>query len=151
MAQFDEERVINALHPEKAEVGKKYWYSDALSELKRNVEKSPDYSSGTLTSICKSIDCPFSIDYEDKWQFIYPCEEPPKQRMSNIQFMEWLTKGNGLYSRKGASLTFCGNSYLIDELNEIVDKDIIIRTWDSEEWIEPTVDIYIRDCKGGKE
>ena len=25
MAQFDESKVINALHPEKVEVGKKYW------------------------------------------------------------------------------------------------------------------------------
>lgn len=39
MAKFEERKVINALHPEKAEVGKKYWCSDELLYLKEEVEK----------------------------------------------------------------------------------------------------------------
>lgn len=34
MAQFDESKIISPLHTEKAEVGKKYWFSDYLSFLK---------------------------------------------------------------------------------------------------------------------
>ena len=39
MAQFDESKVINVLHPEKAKVGKKYWYSDSIMFLKEYVEQ----------------------------------------------------------------------------------------------------------------
>lgn len=34
MAEFKEELVINALHIDKAEVGKKYWCSDNIFWLK---------------------------------------------------------------------------------------------------------------------
>ena len=34
--------------------------------------------------------------------------------------------------------------------NNEVASGIKIRTWDSDEWVEPTVDIYERDCKKGK-
>ena len=39
MAQFDESKVINTLHPEKAEIGKKYWYADNIASLKYYVER----------------------------------------------------------------------------------------------------------------
>lgn len=36
MAVFDESKVINALHKDKAEIGKKYWVSDNIVDLKKN-------------------------------------------------------------------------------------------------------------------
>ena len=37
MAQFYESKVINALHLEKAEVGRKYWVSESIYNLKKYV------------------------------------------------------------------------------------------------------------------
>ena len=39
----------------------------------------------------------------------------------------------------------------VELLDEEVDKTCLIRPFGQTEWIEPTVDIYERDCKGGKE
>lgn len=154
MAKFDENKVINVLHPEKAKVGKRYWYADELMTLKMDVESD---TSDTL--ILKRIDnendyYPFlgtgcySVCNTDRYSFLYPYEEPPKQRMTNIQLMEWLSKGKGLIliqDKMGISSSLLCYK---DELNNEVAENILIRPWDSDEWIEPTVDIYERDCKG---
>lgn len=151
MAKFEEEKVITALHPEKAEVGKKYWYSDNLLELKRCVEE--DYIDiGELARVEKTEhDCVFHFARGCAWWFIYPYEEPAKQRMTNRMLVEWLAKGNGMFKYKNATAyCYTFDTHLESELNDEVAENIVIRSWDSEEWIEPTVDIYERDCKGGK-
>ena len=78
-------------------------------------------------------------------------EEPPKQRMTNRQLAEWCAKGNGEFTWGNDTQSYTEYPYARKLVNEYVDDIIIIRPWDSEEWIEPTVDIYERDCKGGKE
>lgn len=149
MAQFDESKVINGLHPEKAEVGKKYWRSDNLQSLKKYVETNDTYQARSLQSIDNTSNYPFEFDV-DWYQFLYPYEEPPKQRMTNRQLNEWLAKGNGVYTYKQLMSIYSDFAYNKSEEYDLVDGDITIRPWDSEEWIEPTVDIYERDCKGGK-
>lgn len=150
MAQFDESKVINVLHTEKAEIGKKYWHSDNLLNLKRLVEENDKNRVGKLDRVIGTC-LPFGIKNGEAWQFLYPYEESSKQRMTNIQLMEWLTKGNGIYKYKFdvscANWTTCIEA----DTQEEVAKDIVIRSWDSEEWIEPTYEIYLRDCKGDKQ
>lgn len=154
MAKFDESKVINALHPEKAEVGKKYYFCDSIIQIKdvvENGEKDDDVSCiGELTSVIDGVE-PFRKDRGNYWELLYPYKEPPKQRMTNIQLMEWLAKGNGMFKYKEGCCYCYTFEYRSDsELNMEVAENIIIRTWDSSEWVEPTVDIYERDCKGGK-
>lgn len=149
MAKFEEEKVINALHPEKAQIGKKYWYSDSLASLKEFIEENNVKFVGKLTDI-EIEKLPFHTDNTSlPWQFLYPYEEQ-KQRMTNIQLMEWLAKGNGVLMYNNSDYCYSYAPYTENGLNNEVGRDIVIRTWDSEEWIEPTVDIYERDCKGGK-
>lgn len=151
MAQFDESKVINALHTDKVEVGKKYWYSDELTNLKEYVENNEVEMMGSLCNVeigyeCK-VEYPFYITGSGCYQFLYPYEEPSKQRMTNIQFCEWLAKGNGQWQWKDSSQYHVDYSYSKTFENKEVDEDIIIRSWDSDEWVSPTVDIYERDCK----
>lgn len=150
MAQFDESKVINALNPEKAEVGKRYWCSDVLRNLKEYVENSKVEMMGSL---CKAEigyerkEFPFCITGKGCYQFLYPYEEPPKQRMTNRQFCEWLTKGNGQWQWKDSPQYHTDYSYSETDDNKEVDEDIVIRPFSTDTWIEPTVDIYERDCK----
>lgn len=69
--------------------------------------------------------------------------------MTNIQFMEWLSKGNGVYKNLGG---YVHSSYVeqVELLDEEVDETYLILPFGQTEWIEPTVDVYERDCKGGK-
>lgn len=146
MAVFDESKVINALHPEKAEIGKKYWRCDNLLELKRQVEKNITHYIGELLSFTdNSLGCPFHLADEYDWQFLYPYEEPSSQRMTNRQLLEWLSKRNGFYcvGEDVYNTFYC----LKKDLNNEVAKGIKIYTWDSDEWVEPTLDVYERDCK----
>lgn len=36
--------------------------------------------------------------------------------------------------------------YKLGEENKEVDSNILIRAWTSDEWIAPTLDVYLRDC-----
>lgn len=146
MPQFDESKVINALHFEKAEIGKKYWYADNIASLKREVERDFKERLGRLEDIYPESGL-FEIE-SVRWYLLYPYEEPPEKRMTNRQIAEWLARGNGEYSRDAYDRAYAEYSYFKSESNNEVDSDMKIRSWDSEEWVEPMVDIYERDCKG---
>lgn len=146
MAQFDESKVINTLHPEKAEVGKEYWYADNIASLKWEVEQDCRDSVGRLEDIYTEGGL-FEIGAV-RWYLLYPYEEPPKKRMTCRQLAEWLAKGNGQYTTDDFGRVYVEYDYSKGKENNEVDRRIIIRPWDSEEWVEPTVDIYERDCKG---
>lgn len=145
MAQFDESKIINALHPEKAEVGKKYLFGDTLKALKKKVENGIE--DGILDHIINAS-MPFINESGSGYQFLYPYEEPPKQRMTNRQLAEWLAKGNGQYTlgRDDPKTHFEYNIELDDEEVD-VGYIVVIRSWGSDKWVSPTVDIYERDCK----
>lgn len=146
MLQFDESKVINALHFEKAEIGKKYWYADNIASLKREVERDFKERLGRLEDIYPESGL-FEIE-SVRWYLLYPYEESPKKRMTNRQIAEWIARGNGEYSRDAYDRAYAEYCYFKSESNNEVDSDMKIRSWDSEEWVEPTVDIYERDCKG---
>ena len=153
MAKFDENKVINALHKDRAEIGKKYWVSDCIGLLKEHIENDDSCYVRKLKLIDdRSFRC-FTSDNGSLWDLLYPYEEPPKQRMTYRQLAEWMAKGNGEYtdSPKKYCLPMFTATYEDEERDEPVRQGLFIRTWDSDEWVEPTVDIYERDCKGGKE
>lgn len=149
MTKFDESKVINALHPEKAEVGKEYWFADSISFLKVCVESNMVSNVFELGAV-KDCDYPFQEKDKDNYtQFIYPYEESSEQRMTNRQLAEWLAKGNGQYKLNDSENDF---AYTRVSYNERIDDEpvyeaYVIRSWGSEEWIEPTYEVYLRDCK----
>lgn len=149
MAIFDESKVINALHTEKAEIGKKYWYSDSIVFLKKHVENNDCSFVGELDSVNSGYYY-FSMPDGRSWHFLYPYEEPPKQRMTYQQLAEWLAKGNGEFRHTDDYYTYAYYVYDNRYASNEVSADILVRPWGSDEWVEPTVDIYERDCKGGE-
>lgn len=69
-------------------------------------------------------------------------QEEPKKLMTNRQLSELLQKGYGTWIDQNAlSFVHAGYSYALSKENDIV-TDKWIRPWGSDEWIEPTVDIY---------
>lgn len=149
MAKFDESKVIDALHPEKAEVGKKYYFNDSIYLLKCDVETDRAIAVGKLTSIANEKE-PFQKNNECSWECLYPYtyEEPPEKLMTKRQFAEWLAKSCGEYSKETLSCCYSVYEYKRGNENDFIGEDMLIRPWDSEEWIKPTYKIYLRDCKG---
>lgn len=73
-----------------------------------------------------------------------PEEEKPK-RMTYRQLAEWLAKGNGQQSSTKCSIRFTFQEVVKADENKEVPEDYVIRRWGSDEWIEPTVDVYKAD------
>lgn len=148
MVQFDESKVINALHTEKAEVGKKYYVSDRLVDLRMDITNGSS-SPLILIYIREEDDCyPFICNNMCCYQFLYPYEEPSEQGMTNLQIAEWLAKGNGQWKYKSKTEMYVCTEYMYDIGNENKQpKNIVIRPWGSDKWVKPTVAIYERDCK----
>ena len=86
------------------------------------------------------------VDYDFR---IKPEDKPA--RMTNRQLAEWLAKGFGSWKTRRSPTVYMDISYPIFEENTPVSDSFHIRPWGSDEWIEPTVEIYERDCKGVKQ
>lgn len=151
MAEFKEELVINALHKDKAEVGKKYWVSNNILSLKEWVTEGKIETTAILERFCDDyLYFHVFVDEDDSnWEYLYPYEEPPNKGMTYRQLAEWCAKGFGEYTHKDYENAYTNFSYDKEYEDLELIEGYYIRTWDSEEWIEPTVDIYERDCKGG--
>lgn len=126
-------------------IGKKVLADDILFKLESQ-NKCYIY---TLTEIKDSSDYPFVVDSMGLYQFIREIEEDEPMLMSRRQLAEWVARGFGqikVFSDVWMSFNYClpeGESE-----DDAVDEKYTIRPWGSDEWVEPTVDIYERDCKG---
>ena len=92
-------------------------------------------------------DCEPLWNWGDTNYRIKPEEEKPK-RMTNRQLAEWLSRGFGSWKTRRNPTVYMDISYPIFEENTPVSDSLHIRPWGSDDWVEPTVDIYERDCKG---
>ena len=70
----------------------------------------------------------------------YCAEIPKPKRATNIQLMEWLAKGNGMWKRKNDSSLNTHATLHEDSLEEEVENSILIRPFGTTEWLEPTLE-----------
>lgn len=116
-----------------------------------------DDGSGELTieeivSYDGKYDEPWGTEQCNNYLHVYPVEwnkekiekSSKSQRMTNRQLSMWLAKGNGecSYNNTVYYLSAYGyHCYDMRHANDFVDEHIRVRKWDSEEWVEPTVDL----------
>lgn len=84
------------------------------------------------------------------WTHVYPIEwnkdkvaealNPKPKRMTNRQLAMWLAKGNGQVKYETSYLSV-NHGYPEGIDHEETLEELRVRKWDSEEWIEPTVDL----------
>ena len=89
-------------------------------------------------------------NWESGYNFRIKPEEPKSRRMTHRELAEWLAKGYGQAKASGR----CAITQIIysniDEIDNVeIPKEYKIRRWDSNEWIEPTFDVYNADCRKG--
>lgn len=94
------------------------------------------------------LDCKGEPDWESGDNFRIKLEEPKPRRMIYRQLAEWVAKGNGQCTPL-KDKTFVSSSMDYDDKVDNIElpESYKIRRWDSDEWIEPTVDVYNADCK----
>lgn len=80
-------------------------------------------------------------------------EEEPRLMMTHKELAEWVSKQNGQYKILGYRMTYINinHKYPENEEDKELTDDYRIRSWNSSEWVKPTVDIYLRDCKKEKD
>ena len=131
----------------------RYYYYDPNYDCKRA------YLLGGNLIQCRSNPAYRWIDdsnptWEDSFEYrVKPKEselkaEQKQKRMTYQQFAEWLARGNGEYKYKGASLHCVALSYEECYRNKELPSGYIIQHWGVDEWLEPTEDIFIEDCRG---
>lgn len=68
------------------------------------------------------------------------CAEIPEQkRATYLQLMEWLAKGNGMWKIRDTNNILSHFPLSEESLDEDVEDDILIRSFGSNEWLEPTL------------
>ena len=140
-------RVLTYKDAEEAKdlIGKKVAFGDTLFYIE---EFPQERTTARLEGINQYVGYPF-ITGNGEHQFIREIIEEEPELMTNRQLAEWLAKGNGEHTHKNTDMSYTAYGYYKSEENDPVSDKIRIRSWDSEEWVIPTVDIYERDCKGG--
>lgn len=153
MEVFNENKVINSLHTDRAIAGEKYWFSDNMTQLKDFVVGCDDKKPMYLTEVLETPSCqlPFRAGNGCVYALLYPYEEPKKRLMSNRQLAEWLVKGHGQFSSDRWCTVYTEHDYDKRYADEEVPDYYLICPWgfDSNNWLLPTEEIYLRDCKGG--
>lgn len=119
MTVFDESKVINYLHTDKAEIGKLSFVGSYLTDLKERVESGDPYYTDELVRIdTTNLEAPFV--FNTHFSFIYPCnykslrevqkdtqdlqkeveelKEELKELQSRILKLEEKDRSNGSYS-----------------------------------------------------
>ena len=86
--------------------------------------------------------------FDDDCEYRIKPDEPKPRRMTYRELAEWLAKGNGVQTDETMSIAYPFCEYLLCEENKEVPADYKIRRWGSDEWIEPTVDVYKADVSG---
>lgn len=80
--------------------------------------------------------------YNTTWKHVYRIEDNKDafSRMTNRELSKWLAEGNG--ERYVIGDTVSNNWKYVPEVgNKPVDHYLKVRTWDSDEWVEPTIDL----------
>lgn len=153
--EFDKSRIYTAVNADELKIGSKVIVGDSLCNLKKSVKY--DEEPHTLECVGDET-CEYRFQakrngYTHHFGLAYLVEEPKtSKRMTYRQLAEWLAKGNGQvsYSDRSTAITVCVetfNSYFEKKDNIEVPFDYKIRRFGSDEWIEPTIDVYMEDCK----
>ena len=125
-------------------IGKMVLVSDYLRDIN-------ECSECVIPAILVEVKCEIThlfITSKGAYQFIREVIEGSKPEiMTNRQLAEWLARGNGEYTYINSGLACTYYGYFKSTQNDHVSDNLRIRSWDSEEWVMPTVDIYERDCK----
>lgn len=138
-------------------IGKKVLTSDIFYDLGEETAEATarkDYI-GTLILVKETCRYPFSVEFSNgnsfSYQFIREVIEEEPTLMTNRQLSEWLARGFGEIQLAGGEsknrICHTFNEYYVMNENKPVFEMYRIRSWDSDEWVVPTVDIYERDCK----
>ena len=92
------------------------------------------------------VDDEDGINEGTRYEYRIKPEEPKTRRMTYRQLAEWLAKGNGQQTSIECSVRYTFQEVVKEEENKEVPADYRIRYWNSDDWIEPTYDVYAEDC-----
>lgn len=140
---FDETKIINPLHTEKAVIGNTYYVSYSITELKRVVETEEKNSLDTLENILEKTDEPYIMKGSySHWEYLYPAEKK-EEYMNTIQLAEWLARGNG-FVRDGDEVAT--TIQFVEHHSDFTTRNLKIKSFGADDWEEPLLAIYERDC-----
>ena len=100
------------------------------------------YSKPSTANVCAIVDREYLRVITDRCSYTF-CAKIPQQkpnRATNLQLMEWIAKGNGMWKRKNDSSVHTHASFFEDSLEKEVEDFILIRPFGTTEGLEPTLE-----------
>lgn len=82
----------------------------------------------------------WKLDTEVHWQHVYRVEDNEHffcKRLTYRQLSRWLAAGKGEYLNTETHYISSRSFYDDSKSNEQVPTNLLVRTWDSEEWVQP--------------
>lgn len=128
-------------------IGKKVLATDYIC----NLENSAGDIIGTFEGLSSEKEYPFNVAVTKLglcvFQFIREIEEDKPKLMTNKQLAKWLAGNHGQLVTAHTLDVRTNYIYKYGSDDKFVFSDFLIRSWDSDEWVKPTLYIYLRDCK----
>lgn len=142
MYMIEKDRLFTS--SEGMDFSREYYLCDSLGELERMLATD----SRLRCEIVEENDGSGGADYpfwgtrsEEHYRYAYdvPDELREADVMTNIELAEWLAKGNGLIKWEGVDPPEVYTYLILDEdsLNAKASKDILIRSWNEQQWHRP--------------
>ncbi|PBC73084.1 hypothetical protein [Fibrobacter intestinalis] len=113
--KFDESKIINALHTDRAVVGSKGFFADKIIELKLMVEEG-DCIQELKDVITEGCPYPFKSDAGNFFDFFYPVEIAKRKKLVSFTWEDREMLRGKWYRKKGKE-----NEYTITLLNRFSD------------------------------
>lgn len=87
----------------------------------------------------------WKLDTDVHWQHVYRVEDNEHfffcKRLTYRQLSRWLAAGKGEYLNTETHYISSRSFYEYSKSNEQVPTNLLVRTWDSEEWVQPTTKV----------
>lgn len=118
----------------------RFFYHDPNYECKIAYTKGKRVQFRTKGSKDVWLESDFAPRWNDELDYRI---KPESGLMTYRQLAEWLAKGNGQYRpRITTDMSYSYMTYNFTGDDAEIPEDYVIRKWGSDEWIEPTVDVY---------
>lgn len=129
----------------------RFFYYDPNYDIKRAFTKGEQVMyilTGQTVWNCVESEKDFvKLMSESASKIKFSLKTSESKRMTYRMLGEWLAKKNGQY-RSCETGSYADSLIYLRELdNEVLSEGYKVRRWGSDEWLEPTVEVYEKDCK----
>lgn len=144
---------VDTLDVDTLDVAYRFFYYDPNYEVKKAYAegKQVQYKALDTGRWCDWDNSQGCCPFHDDIEYRIKQEDPKTRRMTYRELAEWLAKGNGQATSGDVAVTQFRYDNIVEKDNSELPITYKIRRWGTDEWIEPTIDVFASDVLDEKE